>query len=307
MAADQSIALDVKVPVYDAATPLTNAQTILGNQTKLQMLNRENAGQDIQFRNQLIRNAAAHALDADSWDTAMRAAAQKGAPEASQYVGRYTPLLQQRLFDAYAGAPPQAQGAGTVAAGAAGPTGGVGPPSDQLDRVYANVPPQQMAVSLKKLNMVNDALMNVRDAQSWNAAIAGLSAAGIPEAQQFAGAYSPLRVQQLWQSIQPVRSYLQNRLASSATGVPSPLVKNDVQNVGNVAYSIDPYRGTAQPLTPNIYKPVEGAFDAQGRPILYSEQGGRVAPAGGGVSIPEAATRIQKIENTTGNPAAQNP
>src|SRR6185437_13054494 len=105
---DQDIALRAwnapPVP-FDAGSSLSNAQTILGNQTKLQMLNRENAGQDIQFRNSLIANAASHALDADSWDAAMRQAVQKGAPEAGQYIGRYTPLLQQRLFSAYGGTP----------------------------------------------------------------------------------------------------------------------------------------------------------------------------------------------------------
>ena len=128
MASDNEIALDVKtpnpapVPVFNAATPLLAAQDIQAGQTanqtgqtQLQMLNRKNAGEDIQFRNQLISNAAAHALDADSWDDAMRAAVQKGAPEAGQYIGRYTPLLQQRLFDAYSGAPAQgASGAGTA-------------------------------------------------------------------------------------------------------------------------------------------------------------------------------------------------
>ena len=77
MPADQEVALDVRTPglpattPYDPGTSLSNAQTLIGGQTslaagqtKLQMLNRENAGQDIQFRNQLISNAAAHALDA---------------------------------------------------------------------------------------------------------------------------------------------------------------------------------------------------------------------------------------------------
>lgn len=309
MAADQSIALDVKVPSFDAATPLTNAQTILGNQTKLQILNRENSGQDIQFRSQLIRDAAAHALDADSWDKAMNAAAQRGAPEAAQYVGRYTPLLQQRLFDAYGGAAPQAQGAPASAGGAAAPSGAVGPPSDQLDRLYQNVPPEKMAASLQKLNMVNDALLTVRDPQSYAAAIQKLVAAGIPEAQQFAGAYSPLRVQQLYASIQPVRSYLQNRIASSATGVPSPLVKNETTNVGGTLYSVDPYKGSATALTPAETEVVPDAFWKDGTPVLKTKTGG-IIPQGvvpGGVSVADAAKRITGIEKDPNNPAAVNP
>lgn len=321
--ADQSIALQVKSPDFNAATPLmaatnyeagqlgleTAQQGIDANKTKMQMLNRANAGEDIAFRNQLIRDAAAHAQDPESWDAAMRGAAAHGAPEAQQYVGRYTPLLQQRLFESYAGAAP---GAGAGAATGAAPTGGSGAsggiaPADQLDRLYQNVPPEKMAMSLQKLNMVNDALMQVRDPQSWNAAIQHLTQAGIPEAQQFAGAYSPLRVQQLWQSIQPVRSYLQNRIAASATGVPSPLVKNDTKTVGGVEYSVDPYAGTAKPMTPAVQKPVPDAFGPNGEPVFYTEQGGLVRPGAGGVSISDAATRIQKTENDTGDPAAKNP
>ena len=52
----------------------------------------------------------------------MQQAVKRGAPEAAQYVGRYTPLLQQRLFESYAGAAP---GSGTTAAtSAAAPAGG---------------------------------------------------------------------------------------------------------------------------------------------------------------------------------------
>ena len=47
---------------------------------------------------------------------------------------------------------------------------------------------------------------------------------------------------------------------------------------------------------------VQGAFDAQGRRVLYNEQGGGIAPAGGGgLTIADAAARIQKIENGTGD------
>ena len=74
--ADQEVALDVKspappvIPPFNAATPLADAQTLLSNQTSLQAaqtnlqkLNRQNTGEDLQFRNSLIANAAAHALE----------------------------------------------------------------------------------------------------------------------------------------------------------------------------------------------------------------------------------------------------
>jgi hypothetical protein len=258
VAADQSIALDVKtpappeVPTFNPASPLASAQDLLGNQTKLQMLNRENAGQDIQFRNSLISNAAAHALDADSWDAAMRAAVQKGAPEAAQYVGRYTPLLQQRLFDAYTGSGgAQGQGAAPAAATGGTPAGGTATSPDMLDRMYANVSPQQMAQSLQKNNMILQALSTVKDQQSYDRAISWLGSNGIPNAAQIAGPYNPLQVLRLWNDTQQRVGYLQNRVAAASTGAPNPLIKNDVSTVGDVAYSVDPYKGTAIPLTPS--------------------------------------------------------
>ena len=120
--ADQEIALQVKspappvVPTFNAATPLADAQTILGNQTalqgaqtKLQMLNRENAGQDIAFQNELIRNAAMQGqFDPNAWDASMREALAKGAVGAGQFIGRYSALMPERVFQAYGGATPAA-------------------------------------------------------------------------------------------------------------------------------------------------------------------------------------------------------
>ena len=316
MASDNEIALDVKtpnpapVPVFNAATPLLAAQDIQAGQTanqtgqtQLQMLNRKNAGEDIQFRNQLISNAAAHALDADSWDDAMRAAVQKGAPEAGQYIGRYTPLLQQRLFDAYSGAPAQ----GASGAGTAGPAGVPATPADQLDRMYQNVTPQQMAQSLQKNNMILTALSTVKDEQSYNAAIARLQQAGFPNAAQLAGPYSPMNVLRLWNETQQRVGYLQNRVSAASTGAPSPLIKGEFQNVGGVGYSVDPYNNTAKALTPPVQKPVPDAYDKDGNPIFYTEQGGLVRPGSGTVGTDVAAARIQRSENDTGNPAATNP
>jgi hypothetical protein len=255
---DQSIALDVAPTNFNIASPLEAAATLraadTANQgaqtanataaTQLQMLGRQSSAQDIDYRNELIRNAAAHAQDADSWDRAMKQAAAQGAPEAQQYIGRYTPLLQQRLFESYGGGQPATATPGTAgsAAPAAGASGlaAAATPGNDLDRVYANVSPAQMATSLQRLNMVNDALMQVRDPQSWDAAIKSLAAAGIPQAQQFAGAYSPLRVQQLWNAIQPAREYLQNRVLQSSTGQPAPLITPNVKEAGGGLYQVNP-------------------------------------------------------------------
>ena len=301
---------------FSLATPLEAAQKIQTGQTQLQMLNRQSTAQGMQLRNQLVANAAAHALDSDSWDTAMQAAVKQGAPEAAQYIGRYTPLLQQRLFESYSGARPAAQGAtpGTPGAPAAGGPGAVGGPTDQYDRLYQNVPPDKMAASLQKLNMVNDALMTVRDQQSWDAAMKQLIASGIPQAQQFSGAYSPLRVQQLWQSIQPVRAYLQDRVTANATGVPNPLVKNETANVGDVEYSIDPYSGTAKPMTPTPWKTTETTdVFGQKHSVAYDPTNPNrtvaIRPNAPASASPfdDLAAKIDGAENASANPAAKNP
>jgi hypothetical protein len=320
MAVDDTIALQGNMTAprpldFSLATPLEAANKIQTGQTNLQMLNRQNQGQNIQFNNQLIANAAAHAMDADSWDAAMQKAVKQGATEAGQYVGRYTPLLQQRLYESYSGAPPAAQGAAPGASGApASGAGVVGGPTDQYDRLFQNVAPDKMAASLQRLNMVNDALTSVRDPQSWDAAIQKLSAAGIPQAQQFAGAYSPLRVQQLWQSIQPIRAYLQDRAAAEATGVPDPLVKKDTFTVGGNAF--DQYTG--KQVTPTEWKTTE-VTDAFGQKhsVAYDPQNPnrtvsvRPTPPDASTSSPSPfdafAKKMDGAENSTGNPAAKNP
>lgn len=314
--ADQSIALQGRYPDFSPVSTLQAANQFeagqLANetsQTQLQRLQRVNQGEDIQARNQLIRDAAAHAQDAASWDAAMKAAAAKGAPEAQQYVGRYTPLLQQRLFESYAGAAPGQGPTGTASTGAAAPAGGsvaggLGP--EDLDRRFQNVPPEQMAGSLAKLNLISGALTGVRDPASWQAALQRLQAAGVPVGQYAQAPYSPLLVQQAYANIQPVRQYLQNRLTAANTGVPDPLVKNDTKTVSGVEYSVDPYKNTATPLTPPIQKVVPDAYDKNGRPLFYTEQGGLV-PATGGVTVAEAARRTQGVENATGDPNARNP
>lgn len=319
---DNEVALQVKtptppsVPVFDAATPLADAQKLESNQTalqagqtQLQMQNRQNAGEDIQFRSQLIRDAASHALDADSWDAAMRNAAAKGAPEAQQYIGRYTPLLQQRLFDAYAGQPPQGSAGAASAAG-----GAAASPTDTLDRMYQNVSPAQMAQSLQKNNAILGVLATIKDQPSQDAAVARLSAMGIPAQQFFGQTYNPLQVVKLWNDTQQRAGYLQNRVAAATTGAPNPLVKNDVQSIDGVGYSVDPYKNTATALTPA--KPVKIGSDLgndiYGVPDQNSPNGYRVVDpsqmgTGGGVSIAEAVRRFQPTENATGNPAAANP
>lgn len=322
--ADQSIALQVQPvgPMIDPATPLLNAEKIQYGQTELQRaksqlardeethdlsmdagrtslqrLNRVNQGEDIQYRSQLIRDAAAHAQDPQSWDAAMRAAVKNGAPEAAQYVGRYTPLLQQRLFDSYAGAAPQ-QGSGATSSLAQGQTS----PSDSMDRQFQKATPQQMGEIVRQGDIFLRALSTVKDQASQDQAAAALRAAGVPD-QALQGPFSGPKIVNLWNEVSQRNNYLSKRLTP---GAQEPLVKNDTKSVGGVEYSVDPYKGTATPLTPPVQKVVPDSYDKSGNPLFYTEQGGLVPP-GGGVSVAEAARRTQGVENNTGNPDAKNP
>ena len=81
--ADQEVALKTYTPdfsTFNPATPLQSATAFETGQTQLERLKRVNQGEDIQARNQLIRDAAAHAQDPESWDAAMRSAAAKSWP-----------------------------------------------------------------------------------------------------------------------------------------------------------------------------------------------------------------------------------
>lgn len=335
--ADQSIALQVHVPNIDAASPLLKAQSYFAGQQALEQGDQAiqtgkmilNA-KGIDYQNELIRNAAAHSLDADSWDDAMRAAASKGATAAQQYVGRYTPLLQQRLFEAYGGGQgPGAAAAGTgsaIATGAGGSsdgTGGGAATAPTMDQRFKNASPEQMQQSLQRLDMISGALQGVRDQKSWDQAVAQLQAQGIPQAAQFAGAYSPLRVQQLWNQIQPVRTYLQGRVADSAAGIPNPLIPRNLIKTDAGVVEADPYAAPGTPGKMIVATPTydrTNAVDAKGRPIVFDKHTGAMstgptsgpapdaaAPEPGAIPLTELATRIHGIENGGGDRGAQNP
>lgn len=232
--ADQSIALQVQPAAFDPATPLLNAEKIQygqtenlrarsqlardeethalnidAGQTSLQRIKRLSQGEDIQYRSQLIRDAAAHAQDPESWDTAMRSAAKNGAPEAAQYVGRYTPLLQQRLFDSYAGAAPAQQGA---ASGGAAPAQGS---SVDLDRQLQGATPQQLGEILRQGDIFLRAISTVKDQASQDQAAAALRAAGVPD-QALRAPFNPLNTVKLYNEVSQRNGYIQSRLSPGA-------------------------------------------------------------------------------------------
>lgn len=159
----QLVALDVDSPSFDASTPLLAANQItagsITNQTNALSLQNQvmqrnalldyyksvRGGQPAATTSplssvspsaitappptpaMLISGAASKATDADSWDASMASLQKQGVAEAGQFIGRYTPKLQQQVIGAYAPAPaPPLPANGN--AGPSSPLGAVGAP-----------------------------------------------------------------------------------------------------------------------------------------------------------------------------------
>lgn len=290
-------------------TQLDEAKTNLGVAKAEAPL--EMALKKAQAKNQLFSQAVATATDPDSWDENMKQLATQGFPEAQQYVGRYTPVLQQRLMGVFGGQ----QGSVGVSADTggldqtAGATGGKAAPGGGLDYQFANTTPDQRAQSLRNLSLLSQGLENVKDPETWNALRHQLDTAGVPLMDQL-GDYSPIKAASLYQRVQPILQYLQNRSIADQAGVPSPKAPPDIRTVGNSIFSIDPYAGTATQIGA-APKFAPGGTDMMGNPRVLNENTGTLStgqPANDGVfGFDDFAQRINKLENGTGNRAAQNP
>lgn len=273
------------------------------------MLQRQNSGEDLQFRNQLIANAAAHGLDSASFDAAMQDAVKRGAPEAGQFIHRYTPLLQQRLIGAYGAAPSGGGAAASQLSGAAGGGGGAAPSTDDLNRQYANSTPQQMADILQKWTAIGSAMSGANE-QNYPQVIAQLAQSGIPNAAQLAGPYNPLNVVRLYNLAQQKMQYLQGRVAESAAGGPNPQVP--IETIGTGEDIANKYTG--QRILPPKWA-VTDTTDAFGQktPVAYDPldptRSVTIRPAAPADSSPFAAfaKQMDGAENSTGNAAAKNP
>jgi hypothetical protein len=306
VAGDQEIALDVKTPGIDfnQASALQTAQgyqqgqqNLQKGQTQLQILQRQNAGEGIQFANQQIYNAAAHGIDSDAWDANFQDLVNKGVPGAEQFLHRYNPILQQRVLESY-GAP--AEGTKSQLATAAGPATGAAPAD--FDQMYRNASPAQLAQSLQKNNTVLNILSGIKDQPTLNAAHAQLAAMGIPGEQFLGKTYVPLvtpqQLSQLFNQTQQRAAYLQSRVAAAATGAPTPnpapIAEAKIIGTDDIGRNI---YGVPDPSAPGGFRRIDAGALTTGMPQSQT----------GTVSIEDAAKRIQPTENTTGNPAAANP
>ena len=268
-----------------------------------------------QAKNSLFSNAIATAPDADTWDANMRALADKGVPEAEQYIGRYSPVLQQRLQSVYGGQQQTPVGMSTDAAGldqagagTAGKGAGGASAAGGLDYQFAQTTPEQRAQALQRISAISQGLEQVKDPQTWNALKAQLAQAGMPGMDQL-GDYSPIKAASIYSRIQPVLSYLQNRAIADQAGIPKPKAAPDIKESSGQLWSVDPYNGTARPITPRNPE-YQATTDAMGQPMIFDKTTGKMTPpvANDGVfGFDDFAHRMAQAENNTGDRTAQNP
>lgn len=259
-----------------------------------------------QAKNQLFSNALSTATDASSFDQSMRELASQGFPEAEQYIGRYSPVLQARLRSVYSGQDGSVGIPGDTAGIAQpGGTGKAATAAGGLDYQFANTTPEQRAASLERLQTIADGLEKVNSPESWEALKAQLAKTGMPGIDQV-GSYSPIKAASIYSRIQPILSYLQNRSIADQAGIPTPRAQPDIKEAGGQLYAVDPFSSTATAITPR--KPEFSATtDALGNPAIFDKNTGEVKPQGGTFGFEQFADRMTGAENSTGDRTAQNP
>lgn len=309
--ADQSLALyaqPLDLPqVFTAASNLKSAGLAQYAQQQ------ENDLRDVQLHDTLLGNAISTATDAQSWDEAMRNLSARGVKEARQYIGRYSPELQNSLSRIYGGGPASATGGSPTAAGGAN--------GDQIQLALRDVPPEQLGQSLQRLDMVTNALNGVKDVASWDKAAQELAQSGIPQAAQFIGhvsdpATATLRARQILANIEPLRNAIQERLTLGAAGL-NTATPPMIEKVGESLVSIDPRTGEVKPIytapqkgLTDKFVAVPNTIGANGAPLVLDKTTGQYVDQAGkpsGIALGDYASRITGAENSTGNPAATNP
>lgn len=266
-----------------------------------------------QAKNSLLSDAIAKSTDAQSWDANMRKLSQQ-FPEATQYIGRYTPVLQSRLMSVYSGQPggavglPSEGGLEQPAAGGKGTAASAGGGSANLDYQFAQTTPDQRAQALKSISAASDGLEQVGSAAEWDALKARLHAAGVPMMDQI-GDYSPIKAASIYQRLQPLKQYLENRAIADQAGIPAPKPAPDIRTVGNSLFSVDPYGGTAKQIGA-ADKYASAGPDMMGNPQIYDSTTGKIVQQGAGdrtFGFDDFAKKAITLENAGGDRTAKNP
>lgn len=196
----------------------------------LQAKRREGIVQTEQLNNDIIGQVVrdTQAADPDQaqqvWDDGMRKAQEKGASAAGQYVGRYRPDLAERLSDYYGAA--RTGGAGGQRQSA------VDAKADEIknqaiQRQVAQMPSDQVVMSLQKANKVIDSFNKVKDQQTWNDELEYLKSQGmdvdkiLPSTDYSALNYAMVK-QRIKESLMPYRDALADRAMVEGIGAKAP-------------------------------------------------------------------------------------
>lgn len=268
-----------------------------------------------QFQNGSLANAAAQvqALDPDqrsaAWDQKMSDLAEKGVPQARQYIGRYSDERAgsvQSIFSGQAGQKANAAAQQNVQA------------NPQMVQQLMLQPPEQRQKSIQNLNQAITAIGRVNNSDDLNSEINLLKQSGI--------AFDPKQVPGLdltrtdsrgyTDNYRALYTYLQNQIPlrdamiqaeqNQALGI-TP--QDKVEKVGDNLYNYT----KGQWVTPLPKHQFEGIEKTGGQPVDYEETQGKVTPFtdGGSPGSPSGSAAYSGVaaklnqDESGNNPNAQ--
>lgn len=202
--------------------------TVRSNQGKLSTIETGNA---------MIADAAAKISPSDpeaavKWDRAMKRAAANGAPDAEQFIGKYSPALQSRVALGYS-APTAAGSLGAMSSSGMTP----GAESPDLAQQVADLPPDKIEQGLKRVGDMKKALIAVQNSpdppKAWDAAVAAF---GKPE---LVGRYQS-DFQSTWQHVADLDSAFRSVADRTGVGLPGAPPDTKIMAADGGIYAINP-------------------------------------------------------------------
>lgn len=300
--------LDSKNKALDFQTK----QTLLPGQ--IQESQDEASVRHTNYQNSAIANAAAQVLSLDpdqrpaAWDQTFSDLAEKGIPQARQYIGRYDENKAKSLQSIFSGQAGQKANAAAQQNVAANP---------QMVQQLMQQPPEQRQKSIQNLNQAITAIGRVNNSDDLNSEINLLKQSGI--------AFDPKQVPGLdltrtdsrgyTDNYRALYNYLQNQIPlrdamiqaeqNQALGIkPAPNLKD----YGGHLYDLDKQQWAPPP--PSNWKPELLTPDKTGKDAaIFDPNTKTVSPVGGGGGADNTAlaSKLMQDENRSGNPNAQNP
>ena len=225
--------------------------------------------QSAQFTDAMLARAVQKGAESpQAWDAAMQEAAKNGVAEASEYIGKWNPLLVDRLSSTYAARTqnPAALGGGGARAAGGGIAGGGGAAAapDNVDLYAAK--PEQLKKSLEAIDMGLQLLQQPGlTYEDYQQGIERIKATGHPEAEKFRNILSELNfgpesVRGLYDKLKSGREQIAGRLTPETLGLPErtetynatmseagPVVTTQPMGGGEPSFKFAPVGGSANP------------------------------------------------------------